>query len=195
MERASRTKVGNLVVVVAVALNLALAGCGSTALTNTWTHPAAKGAALSKVAVVSLIEDESQARMAETECARNMRGALAVPSHEALAGVDLKDREAVKNKLTAEGFQAVLILRLARGRDGRPPAQTFDRYYRYTGDSSVSGPGDTVVRVESKLYSLPDGQLLWSGESKTFAASTAEDVVRDVSRAVAKRLEKDGIVG
>src|SRR5437762_8362986 len=102
---------------VAVALVLGLAsvamGCASTEMTSTWTDPSARGAELSKVAVICLAKDPGLRRMAENTAAANMTGAQAVPSYQVLGEADLRNREAVKQQLKAQGFQGVLVMRLA----------------------------------------------------------------------------------
>ena len=175
-------------------------GCATTEMTNTWTDPSAKGAAMSKIAVVALSKDAGLRRMAEDAMASQLTGAQATPSYQVLGDTDLKDREAVKMKLKAAGFNGVLVTRLAGINEqvtAVGPYDTFDGYYDWAG-GAVYAPGyletDTVVRVISNLYSLDDNKLVWSGTSKTFDPSSASQFMTDVSKAVAKSLQKDRIV-
>ena len=46
----------------------------------------------------------------------------------------------------------------------------------------------------SNLYSLEQNKLLWSGVSKTFDPGSAQNFMTDVSKAVAKSLEKEKVV-
>ena len=79
---------------IAAGLTIALAmGCASTEMTSTWTDPAAKGASLSKVAVVCLTKDPGLRRMAEDTAAANLTGAQAMPSYQVLGDADLKTEE------------------------------------------------------------------------------------------------------
>ena len=184
-----------------LALAALVAGCASTDMTSTWTDPTARGAALSKVAVVCLTQDQGLRRMAEDTAAAQMAGAQAIPSYQVLGDTDLKDREAVKGKLRAAGFNGVLVMRLAgvteqvSAVDG--PYGTFDGYYDYAG-AAVYAPGyletDTVVHAVSNLYSLDQNKLIWSGVSQTFNPSSAKQFMGDVSKAVAKSLQKDRLI-
>src|SRR5262245_31605513 len=99
--------------VVLLGLALALVGCASTEMTSTWTDPSAKGASLSKAAVIALVKDPGLRRMAEDTAAAQLQGAQAVPSYRVLGDVDLKNRDAVRAKLMEQGFQGVLAMRLA----------------------------------------------------------------------------------
>ena len=102
----------SMVTRVALGLILAVVGCATTDMTSTWTDPSAKGASLSKVAVIALAKDPGLRRMAEDSAVQQLVGAQAVPSYQVLGDMDLKDREAVKAKLHEQGFQGVLVMRI-----------------------------------------------------------------------------------
>jgi len=87
--------------------------CASTKMTSTWTDPSARGAELSKVAVIYMVKDPSLRRIAEDTAAANLSGAQAVPSYRVLSNVDLQNREAVEQQLASHGFQGVLVMHLA----------------------------------------------------------------------------------
>src|SRR5436190_3336872 len=89
------------------------ASCASTEMTSSWTDPTARGAALSKVAVVCLTKDPGLRRMAEDTAASQLQGAQAIPSYQVLGDTDLRNRDSVKNMLATAGFDGVLIMRLA----------------------------------------------------------------------------------
>ena len=73
----------------------------------------------------------------------------------------------------------------------------FDGYYGWAG-GAVYAPGymetDTVAKVVSNMYSLDDNKLVWSGTSKTFDPVSAKEFMTDVSKAVAKSLQKDRVI-
>src|SRR2546423_943937 len=102
--RVNKTARGRLSATLAgLALVAAAASCATTYMTSTWTDPSAKGAALSKVAVICITKDAGLRHIAEDAAAANLTGAQAIPSYQVLGDVDLKDREAVKAKLSAAG--------------------------------------------------------------------------------------------
>lgn len=191
-----------------LAMAVAVASCASTEMTSTWTDPGAKGASLSRIAVVCLTKDPGIRRMAEDAAASQITGAQAVPSYEVLGDTDLRNREAVKAKMLAQGFQGVLVMRMAGITEqvtpvGGPygpvvgPYATFDGYYNWAGAAAYS-PGylqtETVVHVVSNLYSLDQNKLIWSGASRTFDPASVKSFMTDVSKAVAKSLQKDRLV-
>src|SRR5215471_20291781 len=102
-----------LIAAGALAVALAVFGCASTEMTGTWTAPGAPGANLSRVAVIAMSNQEGIRRMAEDAAAAELAGAQAVPSYQVLGDTDLRDAQAVNEKLEAQGFQGVLVMRLA----------------------------------------------------------------------------------
>jgi hypothetical protein len=186
---------------VLLALALAAGGCATTEMTSTWTDPTARGASMSRIAVIALTKDPGLRRMAEDTAASQMRGAQAVPSYQVLGDADLRNREVVKAKLQAQGFQGVLVMRMAGVTEQVTavggPYGTFDGYYDWAG-AAVYAPGyletDTIVHVVSNLYSLDQNKLVWSGVSQTFDPSSAKSFMTDVGKAVAKSLEKDRLI-
>jgi hypothetical protein len=194
------SQLGRTVVVVnALAMALAVASCASTKMTSTWTDPSAKGASLSKIAVMAMTKDPGLRRMAEDTAASQLAGAHAVPSYQVLGDVDLKDRDAVKEKLKSQGFEGVLFMRLAGVTEQVSPVAygTFDGYYDFAA-GPVYNPGyvqtDTIVHVVSNLYSLRDDKLIWSGVSQTFDPASAQATMSGVAKAVAISIEKERLV-
>ncbi len=198
-----KTKLSFRLAVLPVVLGLAVAmsACASTKMTSTWTDPTARGASMSKIAVVALTQDPGLRRMAEDAAAAHMQGAQAVPSYQVVGDSDLRNREQVKAKLLAQGFQGVLVMRLAgiseQVTSVGGPYGTFDGYYDWAG-SAVYSPGylqtDTIVHVVSNLYSLEQNKLVWSGVSQTFDPASAKSFMNDVSKAVAKSLQQDRLI-
>jgi hypothetical protein len=190
-----------MAVSLALGLTIAALGCASTEMTSTWTDPSAKGAQLSKVAVICLAKDQGLRRIAETSAAQNLTGAQAVPSFQVIGDIDLRNRQAVKQALVSQGFEGVLVMRLAGVKEEVTavggPYGGFDGYYDWAG-AAVYDPGylqtDTVVHVVSNLYSLRDDKLIWSGVSQTFDPASAQSFMADVSKAVAKSVEKDRLI-
>ena len=178
-----------------------VASCASTEMSKTWTDPTAKGASLSKIAVVALTKDPGKRRMFEDATASKLAGAQAVPSYQILGDTDLKNLEAVKAKLHAAGMNGVLVMRMTGMSEQVTPVGpygTLDGYWGYAA-GPVFEPGylqtETVVHMVSNLYSLDqENKLIWSGVSDTFDPASAESFMKGVSKAVAKSLEKEHVV-
>jgi hypothetical protein len=192
-----RTNRSGLALALAAGVALTLGACSSTQMTNTWKDPSAAGKQLSKVAVVSMARDEAIRRISEDDVASHL-GPRTVPSYQVLAGVDLRDREAVKAKLRREGFDGVLVMRLAAVTEqvtpGMGPYYSFDRYYDYAYGYAYAPQVDTQVHVVSSLYSLPDDKMIWAGTSRTFDPTSVKEVIDGVSKAVAKEVQQNRLI-
>jgi hypothetical protein len=146
-----------------------------------------------------MTKDPGLRRMAEDAAAAQLQGAQAVPSYRILGEADLKDREGVKAKLKEQGFQGVLVMRMAGVTEQVSPVTygTFDGYYGWAAGAAYDPAylqTDTIVHVVSSLYSLQDDKLIWSGTSQTFDPSSAKSFMTSVSKAVAKSIQKDRLV-
>lgn len=177
------------------------ASCATTEMTSSWTDPSAKGSELSKVAVICMTKDAGLRHTAEDAAASHLTGAQAIPSYQILGEADLKDREAVKAKLRSAGVAGVLVMRLTGVSEQVSPLDgpyaSFDGYYDFAGGAAFA-PGyletDTIVHMVSNLYDLNQNKLIWSGTSQTFDPASAKQFMNDVSRAVAKSLQKDRLI-
>jgi hypothetical protein len=59
-----------------------------------------------------------------------------------------------------------------------------DGYYRV----------DTVVSVETLIYSVPDGKLIWSGLSRTLNPSEVDDFVEDLVSEAVDEMKDTGLI-
>ena len=191
----------SLATLAVLGLAVGAGACATTEMKSTWTDPASKGAMLSKVAVICLHKDQGLRRMCEDASSSRLTGAQAVPSYQVLSETDLRDRRVVASKLKEQGFQGVLVMRIAgvTQQVSAPdePYGPFESYYDWAGNA-VFDPAvvetDTIVHMVSNLYSLQDGKLIWSGVSETFDPASAQSFMKGVSKAVAKSMQKDRLV-
>jgi len=67
---------------------------------------------------------------------------------------------------------------------GRDSAEQYESY----------GYNDSVVRVESNLYSLTDDKLVWSALSRTTDPTGASMVIDETTIAVANQMQREGVI-
>ena len=95
---------------------LVLAGCGpSTKIEKTWTDPSFNTATVQsykKILVMGLLKDESTRRIAEDKMVAAFKNVTAVQSYSYLQPADTI-RSEVEDKLKKDGFDGVVIMRLA----------------------------------------------------------------------------------
>jgi len=53
---------------------------------------------------------------------------------------------------------------------------------------------DTIVSVDTQVYSVPDSKLLWAGLSKTMNPSKIDSFVKDLVSSTVKKLKESGMV-
>jgi protein-S-isoprenylcysteine O-methyltransferase Ste14 len=181
------------------------AGCATT-IESQWKEPTARAEdfAFHKVVALAQVDDERSRRAAEEAMAealtrgpRAEAGAMeALPAYPLVGSSELADAEALRAKLQRVGFDGAVLMRLVSDEDrityvpGR--AETFyGVVVRYE-------PGyydvDRIVRVETSIYSVAEGRLLWTGVTKTVDPRDLPDLVDGIARSVRRELEGQGLL-
>jgi len=180
-------------------LAAALVGCSTTRIVSTWKEPSANAVEFRKVLVVSPSRDESLRRIAEDELVHEMTGTVAVPSYTILSQDQIQDQNLLKQLVRERGFDGLVVFRVAAvdQQFSWVPGAYAGPTYAY-GGWPMYDPGyihvDTVARVETNVYSVPDQKLIWASASNTFNPSSATSLVDDVARAVGKEMRKEGFL-
>jgi hypothetical protein len=196
-------------VLLATALLLA---CGAkTEIPNAWRNPAHEGVPYQKIFVIGVGENEANRRLFEDQFASALSGkeTAASPSYGALPHSQRLTEAEIRGAIQGGNFGAVIITR-ALGveekqeyvppRSYTVPGHYYDGFYGYYGSSwdVVHEPGYyrtfTIVRLETNMYDVGTGDLVWSGQSETFNPSSLEEIIGSATKAVAKRLRKESLV-
>jgi len=116
------------------------------------------------------------------------------------------DESQAKSRLENAGVVGVVTMRPV-GRDkevvSTPTAYTGPHYDPFWGGYWGYGWGgawpaqqirtNTIVSVETLVYSLGQNKLVWGGESSTTNPSNVDSFVREIADEVAKELKKAGL--
>jgi len=184
-------------------LTVLLASCASTKFHSTWKAPDAgvlevKGR---KIAAIFVSEDESIRRAAEDTLAGELveRGADGVASYTIVTKDELQNRQGALEHLKAQGFAGAIVMRIT-GREQQissmPSTYAGARYSNW-GWRTVYEPEvrtDTIVSVETLIYSLLRDKLLWAGTSETFNPARLETFVSNLADAVADEMHREGLL-
>lgn len=161
-----------------------------------------------KVAAVVMTPNDGTRRTAEEALAREItkRGATGVASYTFLSDQDLKDRAAATAHLQQAGVQGVVVMRVvSQDQSVTYTSSTWSRgyypsfwgYWGY-GWGAVHSPGyvrsDTVVSVETLVYSVAEDKLLWAGVSGTTNPSNVDAFVKEIVDEAAKEMRKSGLL-
>jgi hypothetical protein len=200
---------------LALALLIALAGCvNTTTFISTWKAPDAQAINPSgkTVAAIFVTRNESQRRAGEDALAADItaHGAHGVPGYMLLPNEGPGDGEAVREQLKAAGANGAVVMRVV-GKNQRvtytpgyaavaplsPYYYGFGPYWGY-GWGAVYEPGylqtDTLVSVETLVYSLERDKLLWASTSRTTNPQNLDTLINEVASATAKEMVDEGVL-
>ena len=198
--------------VLSGALALGAAACATTTFNSTWMEPTAQPLDRSKkVATVMVTSRESLRRSAEVAMANEIRrrGVEAIESYTLLPGEAARDTARARQVLAEQGVDAVLVMRVVGQEQqisytpgtsmyvGGPYYGSTWGYWGY-GWGAAYSPGymttDQIVSVESLVYSVSQGKLLWAGQSETTNPADVESFINELVSAVGSDLRKKGLI-
>ncbi len=191
---------------IVVASALILAGCASTKFVSTWKNPAMppleKPLGMTIVACVAA-EDKYIRHDAEDVLASELtkRGFKAVPSYTILLP-GLRDETLAKAAFEKAGAVGVVMIRplafdkelsVSAVRTGSAYGMFWGGYWGYGWGvpyTATTVQSNTILYVETLLYSLNHNKLIWSGQSKTTDPSKVASFVKDLVVNVAWEIDK-----
>ena len=181
-----------------------------------WLNPKYQGQQFHKLLVIGVVQDLQVRADFEDEMAAEIArpGIETIPGNQILLRPDAKakpDFDYLRTQIRDHHIDAVVVSRL-RKIDKKVisvPSSTyvapFPYYYSFYGYLSavypvVYAPGyereETTVVVETNVYATSnlDGDLVWTGSSKSFNPKSAKKVADGLVREVPKQMEKDGLL-
>lgn len=186
---------------------LVAAACSTTAFHSTWKAPNAKPVSGSGEKVIALVASTNQAsrRAGEDALARELtrRGAVGIPAYTVLGDIDLKNEGQVKQAFEKAGAVGVVVLRpVAKEKEvySTPSVYMGPSYGSFWGGyygGAYSAPQvhtDTIVTVETLVYSLRQNRLVWAGESRTVNPSNMDAFVQELVAEAAETMKKQGVL-
>jgi len=196
--------------IVGLMVVTACAACASTPFVSSWRAPEAEPLKIAgaKVAAVAMIDNVASRRTAEDAIARELtaRGAVGVPMYTIYPDERPSDEPAARAALEREGFTGLVVFRPVGTQQEIVSTPTYwgPAYSMYWGGYYGYGWGmpwygteihtNTVVSVETLVYSLRQNMLVWGGQSTTTNPSSVDRLVHDTAQKVAKELERQGLL-
>jgi hypothetical protein len=190
-----------------------LSACATTGFVSTWKAPDAQPLQLSgaKVAAVVMIGNEAARRAAEDALAREItaRGAQGVAMYTIQPEARPDNEQAVRAAVEGAGVAGAVVMRPV-GKEKEVVATPvayggpmyggyWGGYYGYGWGSPYAYGGteirtDTIVSIETLVYSLRQNKLVWAGQSRTTNPTGVDQLVKETSTAVALELQKQGLI-
>jgi len=190
---------------------MTLLACATTpSFHSTWRNPSAKELNLEgkRVATLVLSDDEGIRRGAEDALAKGIsaHGGLGVPAYTFLPKDLVHDKERARELLEQAEVEGVVAMRAVAWNEGLLPS--LGTYWGSPQSGSFWGPGfwgwggapggnkrlDTLVIVETLVYSLPESKLVWASRSQTMNPSEVGPFIHKLSRKVGAELEEQGLL-
>jgi hypothetical protein len=200
--------------VIIVAAAVALSACASAGFVSSWKAPDAAPLELrgSKVAAVVMMSNEASRRAAEDRLASEItaRGAQGIAMYTIFPDAKPGNEAAARAALEQAGVSGAVVMRpvAVEKEVSMTPTVYSDPMHRglwggyYSqGWGAAWGPvgggelvTDTIVVVETLVYSLRQNKLVWGGQSRTTNPKNVDQLVRKLAGAAAKELEELGLV-
>jgi hypothetical protein len=177
--------------------------------TSAWRSPDAGSVSFAgkKVAALVIAQDDSLRVSGEEALVRELtaRGLQSVATYRIAPKEELRSADRAKGWFEKANVDGVVAMRPV-SKDKRttynpgtwvnPYYSTLWGYYGY-GWGSMYIPGsverDTIVVVETTIYSVPRNQLLWAAVSETKNPKTLQRFVEDLVKESVKELHKQGL--
>jgi hypothetical protein len=177
--------------------------------TSVWRSPDAGAVSFAgkKIAALVIAQDDSLRVAGEEALVRELtaRGLASVATYRIAPKEELQSADRAKGWFEKANVDGVVAMRPV-SKDKRttynpgtwvnPYYSTFWGYYGY-GWGSMYIPGsveqDTVIVVETTIYSVPRNQLLWAAVSETTNPKTLQRFVEDLVKESVKELQKQGL--
>ena len=195
--------------VLAAIAAVTLAACATTSLQSTWKDPSAAPLNLKgkKVVALVVIDEEALRYTAEDEAAREItaHGGVGVPAYTLLPQAQIRNKERARAIFEKEGIQAVVVVRqvakekaLSGSFSGYPGSFWGPGFWGGGFGGGYGGDGylrtDTILIVETLVYSLQQNQLVWASQSETMNPTQVGSFVRELSKTLGTEMEKQGLL-
>jgi len=192
------------------AFGLLLSACATATVETSWKDPSAGPGdfAFEKVLVMVRATDGAVRRAGEDELVRYLKSGprgqagqlTAESSYRLIDGGDLPNPQKARTLVEAQGFDGLVMMSFVSAQEKVTvqPA-TYGGVWGYYGARAVVyDPGyvrtDTILRIETTIYRISDGMLLWTGISRALNPTNVPDLVRDVAKSVGEELRAQGLI-
>jgi hypothetical protein len=199
------------VLFVATLVSTATMACATTSFQSTWKAPDAKPVVLNgqKVVAFVLTRNAATRRSAEDALAREITagGAQGIASYTLIADAGSTDEAKAKSQVEAAGATGVVVMRPVDTSKEVVATSTYmgpsygpywGGYYGYGWGGAWGGGVDirtnTIVTVETLVYSLPQNKLIWAGQSNTTNPSKVDAFVRELATTARQEMKKAGLL-
>lgn len=189
-----------------------LSGCSTTKLVTSWSDPNFNELPIQKVLIVGVIKNDLNRRAYETHFAEQLvkQGIAGTAAHQVISDSGGYTEEKIRSAVQKAGADAAIIARLADVEKKEryvPPTYEYEPvfgygrgFYGYYGMSNryVSMPGytttDTIVKLETIVFSTRSEQMIWAGATRSFNPSSATSVIKENTQIIINDMKESGLL-
>lgn len=192
---------------------MAVAACAATTFTSSWKAPGAEPLNFKGKKVAAIVMAQEGVRYgAEDALAQEItkQGAVGIAAYSLIPKELTKDKDKAKEFLEKAQVAGVVAMKVV-GKDQQvtsSPATYWGAAYYSSfwggggfyawGWGGVYDPGytrtDTIVSVQTLVYSLTQDKLVWAGQTQTTNPSKVGPFIQDLTDKVAAELKKQGLI-
>ena len=218
--RVTNTQLSRLFTFLIVVSALAACSKTTTNISQSYRNPGYEQTVFKKLFVIGVAQNQESRQAFEDAFAKAIvdQGGAAQTSWGVLPQSEQLSEEEIRAAIEGGNFDGVLITRmLSVDKDQEyvaPKAYNNPRttyyaggggyryggYYGFYGTTyaKVHEPGyfetSTTFRLETNLYSIANGGLVWSGQSETIDPESIPDARASMTAAVAKKLKEEKLI-
>ena len=202
---------------VALLFVISLSSCANTKFTKQWVNENFDQQPYDDILVLVVADKMGNRQDAENYIVEKLgeAGIDAMPSYDILPKTQTIDKESVGKAIDGLQLDAVIVM-FATGiteEEYYVPARRFGVYAGYGYDHAhynsfynyyphafnyvyIPGYDNThqVVTLETSLFDLNTGDMIWSGQSNTFAPESVDDIIHNITVLTIRELKKKGII-
>jgi hypothetical protein len=183
-------------------IGLMFACSPTTKLEKSWADPSFNmntSKPFTKVLVVAPLKDANSQRIAEDKIVAELKKGnsvvTAVQSYTLLKTTDTDQKE-TESKLTAEGFDGIILMHLKDVEKSTSYVQgsSYGGWYGYRNYSPGYYTEDKTFTVETNFYGLPGAKLLWSGTTSSLNPTSFDKTMDQIIYSIKADLQKKGLL-
>jgi hypothetical protein len=180
-----------------VAATTLLGACAnSTQMVATWRDPLAPPTELTRTLAVFMTKEPALRRMVEDKLASRIPGG--VPSYRVLSDDQISDIDAVRSRLAGSDFDGAVVMRLTDVSTETTEVGSTGDFYGYWRHWGYASPiyyeTETLYSVESVLYSVRTGKMIWMARSQTVNPKNANKLAEYSVKFAVKNMREQGIL-
>jgi hypothetical protein len=177
----------------------ALVACASQSYRTAWKAPDAQPLSVKqgeKVVAVIVSEDESNRKAAENDLVAELdrRGAQGVAAHTLAPGADGLKAETLKPAIEKSGAAAAVVMKVVDKSEAAPTEQEPWNSWNWGAAYNAGSPVAGMLFVETRVFDLEQGKLVWVGQSQIVAPRDAEKAIRQLVDEASTEMRKQGVI-